>query len=360
MDLLQSLNTAYGMDIFAELLPNVELKNKVKVRLFDTTKHSSEIFYTTSKYGFPIVYNFQTGITYTPITAYAKAHNLSNSDATKELIKRFIHNDTHNVSKRTFVSKVIEPSPQIATPIKISNEAYETSILQRHKSNLIKFLRTLYGTEVVREVLQKYDVGSLEYRNYDTAFWYKDKNQTLINAKYFAYNATLGKREKSIDCNWYHSHTKQNTPNLGFFGEHLESENIWVVESEKTALIMSIFLLNQNIPNTTVWACGGKGSLLKAFRNCGRDLEGKKIVLLPDLGAFSEWSAKVPEIEQLTEANVLISDYLELHSTPYQQEQKFDIADVLISYQIKAHLAKFSDNTELLKYYLSTPNHTAK
>jgi uncharacterized protein (TIGR02186 family) len=77
-----------------------------------------------------------------------------------------------------------------------------------------------------------------------------------------------------------------------FFGEHLLNQNktlpIAIVESEKSALIASYYL-----PEFCWIASGGK-------YGCFRDenltvLEGRKIVLFPDLGAFDQWNLKVEQ-----------------------------------------------------------------
>ena len=100
----------------------------------------------------------------------------------------------------------------------------------------------------MQEVLKAYFVGSSQ--RYDTAFWYCDAQGKPVNAKLMAYNERTAKRRKDTPPNWYHSTKDAEMPQMGFFGEHLKANNIYIVESEKTALIFKAWLLSISINST--------------------------------------------------------------------------------------------------------------
>ena len=147
------------------------------------------------------------------------------------------------------------------------------------------------------------------------------------------YNQENGKRIKipHNHITWVHSIIKQTDYNLKqcFFGEHLIdneiSKPIAIVESEKSALIASIYL-----PEYLWLATGGKNGCfrkenLQIFKN-------HQIVLFPDLGATNDWIGKKELITSLN-IDVKVFDYMELNATEEQISKGYDIADFLLELQ---------------------------
>lgn len=58
-------------------------------------------------------------------------------------------------------------------------------------------------------------------------------------------------------------------------------------------------------------------------------LEGRNIVLFPDLGAFDQWSLKTNHMRELG-FEVELFRYLEQNATPQQRKESYDIADFLL------------------------------
>lgn len=118
----------------------------------------------------------------------------------------------------------------------------------------------------------------------------------------------------------YHTlekHRKEDhEPQQCLFGYHLKGlgRPIAIVESEKTAIICSLF-----IPNYTWMATGGKSN----FRLI-RDLKGCDVTLFPDLGAYDDWS------KVATENKCNISDYIEKIATEEDRKMGYDLADFLM------------------------------
>ncbi|MFR9592875.1 MAG: DUF6371 domain-containing protein, partial [Rikenellaceae bacterium] len=93
-------------------------------------------------------------------------------------------------------------------------------------------------------------------------------------------------------------------------------------ESEKSAIIAAHYL-----PSFTWIATGGKNGCLKG-ENLSV-LKGRKVLLVPDLGATEYWQSKLPLFKaQGVDASIL--DTLEKMATTEQREEGYDIADFLL------------------------------
>ncbi len=135
------------------------------------------------------------------------------------------------------------------------------------------------------------------------------------------------KREYNL-ISWVH--TRLNLPNFNlkqcFFGEHLLSQDgnktVAIVESEKTALIAAHYL-----PSFTWIATGGKNGCLRSENL--EVLKGRKVLLVPDLGATEYWQSKLP-LFTAKGIDASIIDYLEKAATDEQRKEGYDIADFLL------------------------------
>jgi hypothetical protein len=108
------------------------------------------------------------------------------------------------------------------------------------------------------------------------------------------------------------------------FGEHLLKEDptkiVAIVESEKTAVIASIYL-----PEFVWLACGSRTGLTEERFKV---LKGRKVVLFPDLGAYERWCQKARELSHL--ARMEVSDLLERKATEMERASGWDLADYLL------------------------------
>jgi len=189
-------------------------------------------------------------------------------------------NDNKGV-KREYAPRVQQYVPKKKTSYHPSEWA---SVGVEH-SNLLKFLGNDYEQKFC-----EYKIGGTKTGG--TIFWQIDASQNIRAGKIMYYNQH-GKRTSKF--NWVHK-LKCKDFNLKqcFFGEHLikdfNGENICIVESEKTAVIMSYFF-----PAHLWLACGSMWGLgspklpekirTKAFE-CLK--KGKNIVLFPDTGAAED------------------------------------------------------------------------
>ena len=111
-----------------------------------------------------------------------------------------------------------------------------------------------------------------------TVFWQIDTKGNIHTGKVMQYDPKTGKRVKQPinKISWVHTVLKLHDFNLlqCLFGEHLLIDNnkpVAIVESEKTAIIASIYL-----PDMIWLACGGCGNL--SIKLCG-SLKGRKVLL---------------------------------------------------------------------------------
>jgi hypothetical protein len=156
-----------------------------------------------------------------------------------------------------------------------------------------------------------------------------------------AYPADDHHRIKSIHPTWAHSllgltdEKKYNWVKY-WFGEHLLAQyparKVAIVESEKTALVASIYFAHLNF----VWlaSCGKDG--LKDLEKW-KVLKGRTVTLYPDLSPpddkgqtpFQSWTTIAAEM-QTCGYNVSVNDFLETRADEFERAQKWDLADFLL------------------------------
>lgn len=172
-------------------------------------------------------------------------------------------------------------------------------------------------------------------------FWEIDDQQRVHTGKIMYYQPDCH-RDKHHAPTWVHTLMKSQLPQNYelqhcLFGLHLMMEdvrwkkedgrNIAIVESEKTAVIMS-----EIVPDFLWMSCGGlqmfKSELLAPLVN-------HKIVIFPDTDetgeAYRQWRDVATEAQRLYTFRypLRISRLLEDHATPDQKSRKIDLVDYL-------------------------------
>ena len=115
------------------------------------------------------------------------------------------------------------------------------------------------------------------------------------------------------------------------------SKPVAIVESEKTAIIASVYL-----PQFVWLAAGNKDGL--NFHKC-KCLASRTVVLYPDLNAFEKWSLKAKEFSHI--ALFTVSDLLERKATEAEKKEGLDLADYLIRFPVNSGEKK-SDPFQLM------------
>lgn len=190
--------------------------------------------------------------------------------------------------------------PKPLKPTYIDKEILQKTLTKYEINPLVTYLNSHYDEDEVNATIDKYQVGTSNRFNYSTVFWQMDNTGNIRSGKIMAYDITTGKRVKKEDgsplISW--AHTALNIPefnlNQCLFGLHLLSESIKqvaIVESEKTAVIMSI-----EFPQYTWMATaslnGFKYDLLEPLKN-------KEIIAFPDKGGYERWRSTADNLNKV-------------------------------------------------------------
>ncbi|OYX84433.1 MAG: hypothetical protein B7Y83_08185 [Flavobacteriales bacterium 32-34-25] len=212
-----------------------------------------------------------------------------------------------------------------------SLELVEKSFLVNSQNNFIQFLNSIFSEKEVKEAVQKYFICSSKRWNGASVFWQIDNYERVHAGKILAYNQETGKRIKSNEgkalIDWVHSILKKRGVIHDFnlrqclFGLHLiKNSNVKViglVESEKTAVLMSLFK-----PEYIWMATGSKGGLKYEFL---LPIKQYKIIAFPDKSEYNDWLIKAKRLNGFN-FDIVVNDWLERSN----YKDGTDLADVLI------------------------------
>ena len=216
-------------------------------------------------------------------------------------------------------------APLPLKPSYIEKEILKKTLTKYEINPLTTYLYNHYTKDEVNITIEKYQVGTSNQFNNSTVFWQMDNTGNIRSGKIMAYDTSTGKRRKNKDgkplINWVHSALKIPKYNLKqcLFGLHLLIDNVKqvaIVESEKTALIMSI-----KFPNYTWMATGSLGGFKYDYLN---PLKSKEIIAFPDKGGYNEWK-ETADILNDKGFNIEISKLLEKE----EYKNGWDLVDVL-------------------------------
>lgn len=164
-----------------------------------------------------------------------------------------------------------------------------------YNDHLFAFLTKFVSMKRVREVYEAYKVSSTNQRWYkSTVFYQFDENGVCKTGKIMNYDPETGKRVKKPYSRiyWVHKFVKEFEFQLEqcLFGQHLlkgksKDTSIYIVESEKTAIIASIYY-------SGIWVATG------GLSNINRDkmavlMDFDNVTALPDKGAYEKWQEKL-------------------------------------------------------------------
>lgn len=225
-------------------------------------------------------------------------------------------------------SLIWKPKPKVKLELSyIDKTVLEESIDNKLPNNFLLYLSSIWDVEVIVHLANEYNIGTSNHWSGATIFWQVDNFGEIRSGKIMLYNPITGKRIKQPynHINWIHKVLKLSNFNLQqcFFGEHLlykyKEKPVAIVESEKTAVIASVFL-----PEFIWLACGSVHNLNNEKTMV---LKGRNVVLFPDLGCFDLWNDKIPTLSKL--ATFRTSTLLEEKATDNERKHGFDIADYL-------------------------------
>jgi hypothetical protein len=212
----------------------------------------------------------------------------------------------------------------------------EQSVEHGVQSIFAQWLKHTFG-QTANEALSRYNVGLSTKWKGATVFWQVDTKGRVRMGKIMQYDET-GHRVKEPFPHVTNVHSVMRLENFNlsqcFFGEHLLNERpsdpVALVESEKTAIIASIYF-----PHFVWLATGGTNGCKWKERAVHSALLGRRLHLFPDLGAYSKWQKIAATMQGFT---ITMNNLLEQHATEQERAQGFDIAD----YVLRLHARTFS------------------
>ena len=220
-------------------------------------------------------------------------------------------------------------------------------------SHLVTWLRTQFPRDAVAAALKRYRVGGTP--DGATLWWQIDERGRVHTGKAMQYNPLTGHRvkEQGFPVNWAHRMRLYGEPSellapQCLFGEHLASPlplprrgdsntamqdsppweglgeaPLCLVESEKTALIMSL------IKPDRVWlATGGKANFKEQML---APLLGHEVAVYPDADALTDWYARAVGMNRTLGTRLHIPTwYYDLMNHDEARRAGWDLADVIL------------------------------
>ena len=199
-----------------------------------------------------------------------------------------------NEKSYTFTTlEVIKKPRSTINRIHVSNHGKDF-----RNNNFIQFLKKHFTIEEIKESILKYALGTSTHWNGATVFWQIDNLANVHTGKVMLFDINTGKRVKTpySHINWMHKILKLQDFNLQqcIYGLHLINEykgqTIAIVESEKTAIMMSMFA-----PEYLWLATGSRANFKSEFL---KPIKNYKIIAFPDKSEFNDWSKKADELKK--------------------------------------------------------------
>lgn len=169
----------------------------------------------------------------------------------------------------------------VPNPDFIDRSIVEASFHQFNSNVFFMWLRKMFGMDKAYELQEMYNIGTA--KNNGTIFWQQDSEGNFRTGKVMYYNQN-GKRRKDRNSWYVHNRIKEDYElHQVFYGEHLINGNekpIAICESEKTAILMSVFEPDY------IWLASGGANMLNSYRLLR--LNNLDLVA-PDEGEFEKW-----------------------------------------------------------------------
>lgn len=202
------------------------------------------------------------------------------------------------------------------TPDFIPKKLIEASFSQFTKNVFFMWLVKMFGKNTALDLQKKYNIGTA--KNNGTVFWQEDRQGKFRTGKVMYYGSN-GRRLKNKKSWYVHKQIKPNFELMQvFFGEHLTSKNkpIALCESEKTAILMSIF------EPQYIWVSAGGAHMLNLYRLTRLP---RLDFVSPDHGAFNLWERQTNIFK-----NRKMDARVEIAVREKKVEEGADILDVIL------------------------------
>ncbi|MEP2240422.1 MAG: DUF6371 domain-containing protein [Maribacter sp.] len=220
---------------------------------------------------------------------YLKKSSISYND-----LESKVKNDEGEIFSIIAKTGLTEPKPSYH-----NLELLENIVNSEDDCNLSFYLKSKFDPVEVRETMMKYNVGRTDnFWKASTCFFQVDSISKIRAGKVMLYSKYTGKRIKKPRplINWMHNtlvEKKSFVLKQCLFGIHLvkseaENKTIAIVESEKTAIIMSM------ADKSCLWlACGSKTAINEKML---KSLKSQSLLLFPDKGSLEDWEARAKNL----------------------------------------------------------------
>ena len=243
--------------------------------------------------------------------------------------------------------------------LKATRKGYEQNIFIQ---NLLHRVSFPFKAKDIEQVIKLYHLGTVckGYRSGAITFPFIDikGNVRAIQAKQFnEINHTIStdfihsilekhySNENKLLPDWLRCYLDNETKVSCLFGEHLlskyETNPIALVEAPKTAIIGTLYFGLPENPKDFLWLAVYNVSSL-TIDKC-KILQGRKVVLFPDLSAYENWSNKAKQFQkQMPGTTFKISDLIENFAPNENKKEGEDLADFLIRMDWKGFRASIA------------------
>lgn len=193
-------------------------------------------------------------------------------------------------------------------------------------NNFILYLKQYFSDDQVSDAIKKYYIGTGNYWNGATVFWQIDENGNVHAGKVMLYDKYTGKRIKKpySHVNWIHKVYKLKNYVLQqcLFGihnlkNHKKGNTIFIVESEKTAIVMSMIF-----PEYLWLATGSKTNFKEKLL---KPLKKYSVIVYPDKSEYNDWNKTILQLNKKG-YNFKCSQFLEDNC----EVEGFDLVDLLL------------------------------
>jgi hypothetical protein len=216
------------------------------------------------------------------------------------------------------------------SPSYISIALFKATLKNYSSNHFVTYLNARLGEDKTQQLIAQFYIGTSKHWLGATVFWQIDTQGQIRTGKIMLYDPYKGTRVKVPFSHiaWVHQALKLKPFYLvqSLFGIHQIiqaplQKPVAVVESEKTAIIAAAYWPD------FIWVAAGSLTGLTPER-C-KPLEGRKVILFPDAGAYQQWQQRAKTLTQHLDISIKVSDWLEEHISVTDLAQGIDLADYL-------------------------------
>lgn len=245
---------------------------------------------------------------------------------------QYLTNECKRFEDDGVVTAIISKVPSIELPPSFHElELLDKMYNNKTNCNFIEFLKQHFSDDEVLTATQNYLItGTDKPWTGSVVFWQIDKEERIRHGKIMQYDPKTGKRVKQngkvlMSTIRFVLKLDDFTIKQCLFGLHLTTQNyskpIGLVESEKTAVMMSLF-----VPEF-IWLATGS---LNGFKSAYLEpIKKRQIIAFPDKGEFQSWEDKA-ELLRKSGFKITLNKFIDTNHKYSDCQKGFDLADAYL------------------------------